>query len=169
MFKKLLVVAALAVSATVANAGILYWQVSSSDASRYDATAARVVGYSSNGAAQLLFRATYDSANDSFRVSSFSDLVFKSDGYEGLTYFDDSSAITSFVVELGSYTDGNWVGKVVSAGIANNNLSSYITEGMALPKTYTAVQAGGWMIPEPTSGLMLLIGAAMLGLRRKKA
>ena len=85
---------------------------------------------------------------------------------------DYASDAYSFFVELANYNNDSW--ETVKAGI---------------PVSYTALQSGGYVatsfqeglniaqsggynmgqsVPEPTSGLLLLMGGAMLALRRRR-
>lgn len=72
---------------------------------------------------------------------------------------------TSFVVELYNSKDttaeGSWVGQATLSWNASNITSGGMT--IANYATATAFQS----IPEPTSGLLLLLGVAGLALRRK--
>ena len=71
---------------------------------------------------------------------------------------------TSFIVELynsQSIADGSWVGQATL-----NWDPSYITSGGRTIADYATV-AQFQSIPEPTSGLLLLLGVAGLALRRK--
>ena len=94
-------------------------------------------------------------------------------------YFGDLSALSgspasySFVIELGNYLDGSWartsmVSEKVSYGdlVAKNHITAwehdYPSYGQAWsPSSYTVV-------PEPSGGILLLIGGALLALRRKR-
>ena len=81
------------------------------------------------------------------------------------TWSDIPAGTTSFIVELYNSTDsaiGSWVGQATLSWNANN----FATVGTGTPPSYataTAFQS----IPEPTSGLLLLLGVAGLALRRK--
>lgn len=75
-----------------------------------------------------------------------------------------------FFVEL--FNEGGSIAK--SEGISYANLKSYLDmnySGSGVPKTATgaAVFSGYAAVPEPTSGLLMLLGIAGLALRRKRA
>ena len=70
----------------------------------------------------------------------------------------------SFLIELWTGSPEATNTKVASASVASSLVASYVTGAMgqvSLPFMVTTVT------PEPTSGLMLLLGLAALGLRRK--
>lgn len=86
------------------------------------------------------------------------------DGYVG---FSSSPAFSSFLVEL--YTDYSservgWATIPYSTVMQNYAFRNITDPSQAQAKLYTVTQA----IPEPTSGLLLLLGMAGLALRRRR-
>ena len=78
----------------------------------------------------------------------------------------------SFFVELANYNNG-WEVVAANDPINYNNLSQYIATGFV--DAQSIASAGGYnmgdgahAVPEPTSGLLLLMGGAMLALRRRR-
>ena len=87
-----------------------------------------------------------------------------------------ASAEYSFAIELGSYDSGEWTTLATSASLTYQQLQtgdgvngSYLTtydatlpmpQGIWAPKSYN--------VPEPSSGLLVLIGASLLALRRRR-
>lgn len=74
----------------------------------------------------------------------------------------------SFAVELGTYDDdGNWVLAAISHTETYAALTGYISQQLDIPDT-TRWAPNAFAAPEPSSGLLTLIGLALLGLKRKK-
>ena len=96
--------------------------------------------------------------------------------YEGFA-LADLSGITGgdansqyYFIEL--YNGENLVG-YTSTGLGGNDLSNYIKEWSDLSNMTQSMTGWGGAqftaVPEPTSGMLMLLGMALLGLRRKKA
>jgi len=86
-------------------------------------------------------------------------------GKDGVVGFASSPAFSSFLVEL--YSDGSSE-RVGWATIPYNTAMQYAFSDITkqkLASLYTVTQA----IPEPSSGLLLLLGMAGLALRRRRA
>lgn len=74
----------------------------------------------------------------------------------------------SFSVELGTFDDnGDWVLAAMSGTETYAALTDYISQQLVIP-TQQIWTPGAFVAPEPTSGLLTLMGLALLGLRRKK-
>ncbi len=84
---------------------------------------------------------------------------------------DYSGAEYSFVVELGNVVNGEWVKTLAATAtpVPYNDLQSHIGSwsdiGSDLAHYWTP---SGYSVPEPSSGLLMLIGGALLALRRRK-
>ena len=80
----------------------------------------------------------------------------------------------SFVLELGNYYDGSWVHTSMESEIASYSqlvADKHISQWKETTPTYgTPWQptTGYKVVPEPSSGLMLLVGGAVLMLRRRR-
>jgi hypothetical protein len=80
----------------------------------------------------------------------------------------------SFVLELGNYQGGSWVHTSMESEVASYNdlkKQMHITDWHETTPSYgTPWQptTGYTVVPEPSSGLMLLVGGAFLMLRRRK-
>jgi hypothetical protein len=93
------------------------------------------------------------------------------------SYFGDLSTLSgtqySFVLELGNYENGSWArttmvseSKSYSELLANHHISQW--DIMDMP------EGRGWnpgfysVVPEPSSGLLTMLGISLLALRRKR-
>ena len=80
------------------------------------------------------------------------------DGGDGYDYDYTSAIITGYI-------EGDITTEVMGGtAIADNPPTSWTVSGI----TKTAQSSGGGDIPEPTSGLLLVLGGAMLALRRRR-
>lgn len=74
----------------------------------------------------------------------------------------------SFSVELGTFNeDGDWVLAAMSGTETYEALTGYISQQLVIP-TQQIWTPGAFVAPEPTSGLLMVFGLALLGLKRKK-
>ena len=80
----------------------------------------------------------------------------------------------SFVLELGNWSEGSWVHTSMESEAASYNqlvTDKHISQWKETTPTYgTPWQptTGYTVVPEPSSGLMLLVGGAVLMLRRRR-
>ena len=163
--KKILSFAIVALAAFAVKAEYLYWQVDRGDNNTSVDSTTYVKLWAS------------ETANDKFWSSGFSEKsgYVSADG-GGYAQFDLSGDTTtnyqSYFVEYLTYdnskytTQGGYYGSwndLKNAGL----LSSALTSSAAQLQAYT----GGTYtsVPEPTSGLMLLMGMALVALKRKRA
>lgn len=76
----------------------------------------------------------------------------------------------NFIIEMGNSATGNWI-VMASDTVSYSDLAPYISlEFESQPERYLSeafVGAPG-VIPEPTSGMLILIGAGLLALRRRR-
>lgn len=92
-------------------------------------------------------------------------------------YFGDLSGLSgesyNFVVELGNYSDGRWTRtSMESEKVSYGTLlaQKHITAWQNVSPSYgTPWVAGNYsVVPEPTSGLLTVLGIAFLALRRRR-
>ena len=156
--KKLVLLFAVAASCIAANASYLYWQVDANDFISSGQTGTANLYAMTSGTGTLI-----DSYTGTFGMPSVQ------------------------VADLGSYTEGySYYVELVSdsvvvsssiGDISNNSYSALVTAGsigtdsswVATVAKQQAWKGGTQAVPEPTSGLLTLIGMALLGLRRKRA
>ncbi len=159
---KSLVTGALFLAISSASAGTLYWQVTSDAGKTFD-EAWLVAENKSNGDLNYLGGVQSDGASPSSTGLTQTDIS----GYEGDGYL--------FFVEMSNYNSADDSYTTVASGSKwtyDQLVSSGYVAASPLDVT-TATAAGsssnfGSAIPEPSSGLLLLIGGAMLALRRRR-
>ena len=89
-----------------------------------------------------------------------------------ITDFTSDSPEYSFVIELGNYENGSWSTLAVSETVSYSDLSDMQavaqSNGAYNPNYATPWVAQSYVVPEPTSGMLVLVGAALLALRRRR-
>ena len=85
---------------------------------------------------------------------------------------DDPSSL-SFAIELGNYNKGTWTTLATSSSLAYSSLESagytYMpSAGDLALATLTAWAPTTYSVPEPSSGLLMLLGASLLALKRRR-
>ena len=89
-----------------------------------------------------------------------------------ITDFANGSPEYAFVIELGNYENGDWSTLAVSETVSYSDLvtSEAIAQsnGAYNPNYATPWVATSYVVPEPTSGMLILVGAALLALRRRR-
>ena len=181
---KFLAVSAAAFIGVTASADVLYWQVNNEDDVVKDSGYTTAYLMASNGDAKSPY---YVSSNLDAGGSDLGEAVgratFNDDGYVAgvidvakiLSWSDGTTAVgslsgLSFYIEL-----FNAAGKSVakSDAVAYSALADVISSGFNAD--FTGINGGAfggsasYSVPEPTSGLLMLIGMGALALRRRKA
>lgn len=155
--KKVIVCFAIALAAIVANAEYLNWQVGSS-------VTINNKTYSQPTYSHVQLYATTGSTTQDYGI-------FSAPGTYSTQLVDGASAY-SYYIELLSYDTASQAYTTVAetAYFTYADLKGAISTGALDASAMTAVWTGTAVqpTPEPTSGLLLLMGFAMLGLKRKK-
>lgn len=154
--KKLILGLSVIVAAVSAQASYLLWQVNASDYS--DAT-----GFDKNLVDSYKLYAVKDGVyelvdNNNQNVVNRSNIGAYNDSY-------------SFYVELANYNGGKYDTVARSDTMSYDQLSGFMqtSELSAVPQA-AVWHAGGYSAaPEPTSALLVMMGVAFLGLKRRKA
>ena len=150
--KKLILVLGLCVGLS-ASADILYWMVDTASSDTFAYNAIRLVD-DNTGASVESFTGLSTGAIASFQADgSFFDSTI--DGYLG-----------SFFVEL--LNDSSVVAS--SSKMSLTDLAANIFKGGINPGIGSPASFGGFTsaVPEPTSGMLFLIGGMLLGLKRRR-
>ena len=107
------------------------------------------------------------SADGSVELSDGVKYASKTDVYAAVLYTMTQDGKDYYIANIGDFTATS-ANKTVY-DMATTQLGGG-TSGTDLPITgWTAISGGGGDIPEPTSGLLLVLGGAMLALRRRRA
>ena len=192
--KKLMIAAAIVCAAAFAQAATVNWctgtiYAAGEGGTGYDAGGAYLSESTGAYTMQLLVSATYDSATDSLGslitfTSGDTGDVIQDGGYaEGVaSSLPDADATYYGQMIVTEVATGNTltsevfsfeVSSVAGKGepyIGDGGGSIALANGNELDETYGAWSTSGWQsVPEPTSGLLLLIGVAGLALRRRRA
>lgn len=157
--KKLIAIVAV-ILACAANADYLYWMVDTTSAEAYDYNTVKLVA---DGAAIDTITLSDMSA---LGGATLNDKLATYQSTYGLALETElkGNSYTSFLVELWNGSD--W--KAQSNPISYETLlaSSIYKGGVGTPAAPASF--GTYAVPEPTSGLLFLVGGMLLGLKRRR-
>lgn len=163
--KKILVLGVIVFAAMVSQASYLYWQVSGSDISD--------ITHSSDPNMHVNY-ATLWAVNGTDKVDvGWSELSLSGGEIMHIKASDLGENFGdgySYYVELSNYNGGNWDNRTVLAEGTHTAYGDLLSAGYiqatltAVPQAWTG---GTYNVPEPTSGLLILLGLASLALKRK--
>ena len=164
------IVAALTFSvAFVASADVLYWMVSDtiantatqSDPNNFAALYVTGDGLDSDPTALMTVTGgqVYNMYDPDGGTTGFA--------YSGIDTY--SSGNYQFYIEI--LADGDYKGRQTTK-VTYDALASYIFAGTSIPSNVNTAGFGGgtstYNVPEPTSGLLFLVGGMLLGLKRRR-
>ncbi len=168
--KKILLIATVVLLGAVAQADVLYWQISNNVT--YDTGATFDYSYATissiSGDTKTLLNTTYV-GNNTTAESKIDASAFSRGGTEAATVIGTvigDRAGETFVIEL-------WDSSNNLVGFANSpsNLGDYIADNAQFSSSWSMMNSS-WTVtqavPEPTSGMLLMLGAALLALKRRK-
>lgn len=147
--KKLFLTVAVMLAAMASQAAYLLWQVDTTTANTWGASSAGL--WASNGSTSTMISGT--TAFDTQKAVDLSSLAGSPSSY-------------SFYIELMN-SSGAVVGHSDTAKYSE--LAANITTDVLDFETVEVWHGGTYSVPEPTSGVLMLIGLAGLALKRRKA
>lgn len=176
--KKVMLMLVAVAFASVVNAASIAWNLDYSYAS--DGSGNYADGYTAyffdNSAMSRDTVLSAIAAGDiTFKSKALSNAVLDEEGYadvSGVGSFAASSTVTGYLVIFDTKEAKAFVTETESTTIASTGLSAPIGFGdqtdMKAASAWSSVGGSGGGVPEPTSGLLLLVGGALLALRRKQ-
>lgn len=162
---KFLILTSVMLMAFASQASYLYWQVSGSDISdiTHSSDPTMHVNYATLWAVNGTDKVDVGWSNIS--LSSGEMMHIQASDLD--TNFGDGY---SYYVELSNYNGVNWDNRTVLAEGTKTSYSDLVTAGFIqtqLISIPTAWTGGTYSVPEPTSGMMILLGLAALALKRR--
>lgn len=162
--KKLMVLFVALCAGFAANASYLYWQVEASDYSHITepnkVTAVNVWAVDNEGTKTFV---------DGYRAASGSTVNMEQAQMIDVSAFSNGSY--SFYIELMNYSSG---AQKLGVTVSNETYADMVVKHYIMDTPLSVTLATPWhggtvAAPEPTSGLLMLLGVAALGLKRRKA
>ncbi len=161
------------------SADVLYWQVNFSDGAptgfdySESTSAARLMAYSNDTPSptgdQLYTTKLYTQGG--WIDGATADIISGGTGSQYSAFDGLSGSGYSFFIEIGNYTGDTFTG-THRYYLSTSELQSYVYTSSSIAPGRQALALTGASafrpVPEPTSGLLLVIGGALLALRRRR-
>lgn len=164
MKKALLLVSLLGSMVALADAdSYLYWMITTSDDYAYAKIRAANDPDTQTSNYLNIYNVGLGSIGESITKGQVADEAAYGDGlYAGMV--DSANLPASFIVELFNAQD-----KFISQSVISSSaVADYLYRGGTGIPPSSFVAASSFAIPEPSSGLLMLVGCAVLGLRRRR-
>ncbi len=181
MKSKIIAALLTATFASVVSAQVLYWQVNPSVSISGDTSKAGTEwNYASfwavnseDGTASLVNSYMFNSGSAPTETSYVDTDYLSGSAPAYVNYTASDYTGYSFYIELTNKTSDGKVGVARSETFTSDDFGNALQDAANFNANWSSINAIGsgltfTAIPEPTSGLMLLVGAAILGLRRKR-
>lgn len=167
--KRIFTMLAIMLVASMANASYLYWQLDSDYSGDY--TNARIVANGSTTALEVL-GLSYNTETKEYEVTAV-DNNLKSGAYY-LIDTDDIDEGLSYYIEYSNDNGNTYQSYGGDEGVSGADLLKYADAATISASDIASASPTVWhvtsqssAVPEPTSAILMLFGAAMLGLKRK--
>ena len=158
---------AMAALPSLADVEALYWQVTSGmNTAPVEFAAAAMVADDGNGNKVYL----NDSNGNAWQAANSDKVTTES---IASLWSDNYATGYTFYIELMNNDNGNWyTAGTIDSGSGNwsyDDIKSHIYSSSSMSMSLaTPLTSGTAHIPEPTSGLLMLVGGALLALRRRR-
>ena len=171
--KKLILASAVVLAGFAVHAGAIYWQMSSMSTNVdpdnwtmarievVDASGNPIEGEGTDGHTYHTYLSLADDASIKYLAKGEDGAFFDVTGY------DTASPEYSFIVEL---VNDNFETQGAAAPVRCSAISQYVVSDFSsiAPVDYMVWNPGFVDIPEPSGGLLMLLGASFLALRRRR-
>ena len=156
---KQLLIMLVAVAGIAAHADYLYWMVSNNPQSGTTITGALTEFHWTEAKLYADGSEVSGATLSSTAWGDYQDL-----GGYAYANVGDNYAGKSFTIEL--FSDDQWLAR--SSAASGSSLAQFITSGMSLNPAAAGWTPTAYAVPEPTSGVLFLVGGMLLGLKRRR-
>ena len=167
MKKYLSVLVAFGTFLALADDSYLYWMVGD-NASDYAYNTVKVKAFDNQGGSSYLSIYAPDATSETGINSTPYESISKEYSDMGAVYAQLVSGTTysSFVIEL--FNDSTFLAQSANLDYSTAVADYYIKTSNGMSSSFVAWTASSFAIPEPNSAMLILLGCAALGLRRRR-